>query len=271
MSLANQILPAEQVDLFFGLGKSFEKTKSSRSHFAGSLIKVIYNIYQYHKRYDSVFPSAKKQAESIAVNLCEKTVYRVVNSKIFRIFGHKVNRDFSSNAYKLHPWVIECFQNLEKLGFMKHFATDFKRWLKLWRMQIPRFVVNRLLNILTWSDLFENKRQLFTKRRDRCPTKGKIDVPLLGSKISSLGSLEDGIRETTNPFSAKHAEAISILERDIGMKQGDIHYVSNYLGLRDILGGLKILQERIAKGWKIESPIKTFMHSVKTFKNLRKN
>lgn len=270
MALTN-ILPADQVDLIFGLGISYEKNETTRRHFAPSYIKILYNLYQYTKRHTAIFPGAKKQASAKSVNLSTKSIFRFVNSKQFHLFGIKMKRDYGSNAYRLHPWVIECFQNLEKLGFMKYFTLDFKKWRKLWMLQIPRFIMNKLMNISTWADLRDKNRKFSTKSRDRCPTKEGIDVPLLGASLSSRGSLEDGIREATNPFSAKHEEMVDSLEKEFGMRAGDINYVTNYLGLRDMQGGITILRQRVHKGWRVDSPIKAFMHSVKTFKNLRKS
>lgn len=268
--VSTNILPADQVELIFALGISHEKD-GARRHFAASPIKILYNIYQYTKTYVSVYPGAKKQAVAKSVNLSTKSIYRFVNDKRFNIFGIKINRENDSNEYKLHPWVIECFQNLERLGFMKFFATDFKKWLRLWRLQIPRFIMNKLMNISTWANLRDKKRNLSTKTGDRCPRGGEINVPLQGSTISSQGSLENGIREAINPFSAKHEEMVDSLEKEFGMKEGDIYYVTNYLGLRDMQGGISILRQRVQKGWRIQSPIKSFMHSVNTFKKLRKS
>lgn len=264
------IPPAYQVELLFALGISHEDTPGARQHFAASHIKILYNLYQYTKRHDSIYPGAKKQAESRSVDLSAKSIYRFVNSDQFSLFGTKINRDYTSNAYELHPWVIECFQNLERLGFMKYFATDFKRWRSLWNLQIPRFIVNKLMNISTWAELSMKKRKLSTNQRDKCPRGEEMDVPVQGASLSSQGSLEDGIREAMNPFSAKHEEMVEALEKEFGMRGGDIHYVTNYLGLRDMQGGISILRQRVQKGWRIDSPIKSFMHSVKTFKNLRK-
>jgi hypothetical protein len=254
----------------FALGMSHEKNDTARRHFSPSKIKILYNLYQYTKKYPNVYPGAKKQADAKSVKVSTKTVSRFVNSHQFHVYGEKVKRDYNSNAYKLHPWVIECFQNLEKLGFMKFFASDFKRWHNLWNLQIPRFIVNKLMNISTWDDLHEKKQKLSTKRRDRCPAQKGIDVPLLGSTISLQGSLEDVIRETMNPFSMQHEKIVNALDKEFGLKGGDINYVTNYLGLRDMQGGINILRQRVEKGWKIDSPIKSFMHSVKTFKTLRK-
>lgn len=270
MSQTN-LSPAEQVDLIFGLGISYENNSTTRRHFAASPIKILYNLVQYSKQYSDIYPGAQKQADAKSVKVCSKTVYRFINGPQFHLFGKKVKRAYDSNAYILHPWVIECFQNLEKLGFMKFFTEDFKRWHNLWNLQIPRFIVNKLMNISTWADLNEKKRKLSTKSRDRCPTKEGIDVPLQGSKISLQGSLEDGIREAMNPFSMQHEKMVDALEKEFGMREGDIYYVTNYLGLRDLKGGINILRQRVQKGWKIESPIKSFMHSVKEFKNFRKS
>jgi len=261
--------PADQVELIFALGVTYEKNETARRHFAPSNIKILYNLYQYSKRHASIYPGAKKQASAKSVKVCERTVFRFVNSKEFEQFGKKIRRDYTSNAYELYEWVIECFQNLEKLGFMKFFATDFKKWHRLWKLQIPRFIMNRLLNISTWSNLSMKKSKLSTNPRDRCPMGMGIDVPVLEASLSSLGSLEDGVRGAKNPFSAKHEEIVEALESEFSMKHGDIHYVTNYLGLRDMQGGVNILRQRVHKGWRVDSPIKAFMHSVKTFKNLR--
>lgn len=264
------ISPAEQLELIFALGISYEKNYTARRHFAPSHIKILYNLYQYSKRHVSIYPGAKKQASAKSVDVCERTVFRFVNSKEFEQFGQKIRRDYTSNAYELHGWVIECFQNLEKLGFMKFFATNFKKWHKLWMLQVPRFIVNKLLNILTWEDLSMKKRKLSTNQGDRCPRGRGIDVPLQGASLSSQGSLEDGIREAMNPFSAKHEEMVDALEKEFGILAGDIHYITNNLGLRDMQGGINIFRQRVQKGWKVNSPIKCFMHSVKEFKILRK-
>ncbi len=265
-------LPADQVELIFALGISYEDTPGARRHFAASHIKILYNLYQYSKRYESIYPGAKTQAKAKSLNLSTKSIYRFVNDdEKFNKFGTKIRREYDSNEYKLHPWVIECFQNLERLGFMKFFATDFKKWLRLWKLQIPRFIMNKLMNISTWANLSMKKAKLSTNQRDKCPRGTGIDVPLQGASLSSQGSLEDGIREAMNPFSAKHEEMVKALEKEFGMRGGDIHYVTNYLGLRDMQGGISILRQRVQKGWRIDSPIKSFMHSVKTFKNLRKS
>lgn len=266
-----KLSPIEQVDLIFGLGISYEKEGSCRRHFAPSPIKITYNLYQYSKEYKEIYPGAKKQAASKSVKVSEKTIFRFVNSELFQKFGKKVRRNYTSNEYILEPWVIECFENLEKFGFMKFFATDFKKWHRLWNLRILKFAKDKLMNISTWSDLSAKKPKLSTKSEDRCPRGVGIDVPLLGSKISLQGSLEDVIREAKNPFSAKHEEITNALYQEFGMRHGDLHYVTNYLGLRDMQGGVNILRQRVQKGWKVESPIKSFMHCVKEFKNLRKS
>lgn len=161
------ISPAEQIDCLSILGLSWDK--NNRTHFASSQIRIIYHLYNFGKGNESIFPKTATIAKALKIH--HATVDRFINSEEFRKFATKIRRAFTSNLYILHPWVIECFKALEKLGFMKYFRENFERWRKLWKVRMGKFYCSKLINISSWDQVFKYKldrNKLSTKRIDGC-------------------------------------------------------------------------------------------------------
>ncbi len=262
------LTPAQQVDEISVLGISFDK--KNKRHFAPSRIKILYHLYNMGKTNAQVFPEAETIAKEAGCS--GETVSRFVNSEEFKKYGFKVWRCFTSNEYRLHPWVIECFKSLEKLGFMRHFRADFNRWRKLWTFRMPKFYCSKLLNISTWSQVFNiqiRRTKLSTKYFDGC---GIEKGHGCGTTRSSSSYKELRKKKTVfspPPFIKDLEQAVTELSTCFSIQDGDLNMIMNNYCLRDIKGGIII--RRSWKGFTPSSPIAAYISCVNRYKKGKMN
>jgi len=253
------IVPAEQVEIISLLGLTVDR--KYRYHYGSSKIKILYHLYNFGKGNKEIFPECETIAK--AVGLSAETVSRFVNSEEFKKFGFKIWRPFTSNLYKLHPWLIECFKSLEKLGFMKHFRADFEKWRRLWKYRMPKFIQNKLLNISTWAQVFEiqiRRTKLRTNYFDRCG----IETPLRCGTTRSSSSYEGSLKKNPEfPSCVQNTlMAAQELKNRFQILDGDVNWLINSFGLNDIKGGLRIRETWEKQGIIPNSPIKVFMTAI---------
>lgn len=261
------MMPAKQVDLITCLGQSFQI--DGKSHYGSSKIMILYHLYQYSKRHPNIFPKLETIAKELGIH--PETVRRFVNHISFKEFGEKIWRPFTSNLYRLKGWVIECFMALEKLGFMKHFRSDFKRWRKLWIFRMREFYVNKLIDKLTWSEVFDSlrfKTKLSTKQKDRCCTE---DLDRCCT-TRTYGIYEGNIKTDTGQLRFSESktldQSLSYLQSRFSIREGDLHWIANHVPLSDIKAGIRMRES--LKRFYPESPIKGFMYALGLYKKEKK-
>lgn len=257
------LTPAQQVDELSILGITFDD--KYRQHFAPSHIKILYHLYNFGKGCADVFPETETIAKTL--DLHHDTVSRFVNSPEFRKFGFKIRRSFTSNLYRLHDWVIECFRSLEKLGFMKNFRANFDAWRRLWKFRMPKFYLHKLINISTWSQVFNvqlNRTKLSTKHFDGYGTERGHGYGTTRSPSSYEVPMK--MKPEFLPCVHETHKVASELSFRFQIEGGDLNWVINSFGLNDIKGGLRIRNQWEKQGMIAESPIKTFVSCLKDYK-----
>ena len=218
---------------------------NQRARSAPTKIKTLYHIYQLHKniakgKWTQIFQGKTAIVKGALVG--KKHFSEFINSEDFKIFGEVEHRAGTTNIYRLHGWVIECFSFFEKHGMMKNFRSKFSHWKETFLKRLHKWLIPLARKGIGLSMVMNN---LSTKK----PLKGDGSNGLKGvginpSVVPPMNSPLERSRETRVPPVRESLKELDTLaenmSKNFSIREGDIHRIINQFSLAEIRGGLKI-------------------------------
>ena len=171
------------------------------------------------------------------------------------VFFEKIPRYKATNIYKLHEWVIECFEFFEKKGMMHGIMQDFEKWRKCFLKRLDKWLLPLLEKGLPLRDILMNK--LSTRK----PLKGADPKPLKGAGIKPSESHEafQGSKSNTEshiPFSELKEVGDTLVR--LSLKEGDIRMLLRCYSLNWLKRACKLMNEWRLRGMEFKSPVRVF-------------
>jgi hypothetical protein len=71
--------------------------------------------------------------------------------------GSVEHREFTSNIYRLNPWVVRLFEFLEAKGMMKKFRSNFSSWKSTFLKRVHNWLLPLLRKQLSLKDILMNR------------------------------------------------------------------------------------------------------------------
>jgi hypothetical protein len=268
--------PESQLHIFEFLAE-FKNPKNQRKRLKTTPFKTLQAIFQIiqtniNKKRSEHYPSKDLIAD--VAGICRKEVTEFITSEEIAIFCDvqrhydTKRKRFESNRYKLKEWVFQWFRLFWRSGMMKHFRKRYDWWLSDFKKRINKWLVPLVQKGHSIKQIYESVvNNLSTEIRLKgAAAKGLKGAGIKPSGIHEAYGTKTNIEQSTNPLVKEILETVDLLGNRFSLRDGDIRWVTNYLNLNEIRGGITIQDQRLKNGMIPDSPIRAFMSAIKEYK-----
>jgi hypothetical protein len=258
----------EQIFLLRDLADSpykFIEEKRDRTRY--SIMKILYQLHLLGKnvkngKWRAIYPREETLASWAGIS--PWTVSKYINSHQFSVFGKVEQKPYISNRYELHNWVTEWFNVFERLGMMRGFKTDPKKWLKRFKKRIDSAILPLVSKGLTAKEVMN---QLLTKRPSKSHT-----VPPSKSHTTTFPTTLSGYRSKieappNDPILKNHEKMCEQLRNRFRIDNGDINFMMRSFSLNELRGAYNVADLWLSRGMEVKSPVKMFMAAITANRN----
>lgn len=232
--------------------KDFTKKKPRKATTLFKTLNAIYlfTIHNEKRGIQNHFPGMNLLAK--IAGCCRKSVWEFVNSSEIVIFCDVKKERFASHTYQLKDWVIQWFRLFYRFGFMKHFLTDWDRWLKTFKKRLKAKIFPWVQEGWSIKRIYEGLLNKFSTKKT---LKSYTDNPLKSYTIKSSSYHEANTRDKTKhepPVFGQEFEKVGGLMASFGFQNGDIMQFLKRNPLTRLKDAFFHYSERVKNGWQVK-------------------